>query len=148
MITQGEWCQGSGMCDFHLVKIYSVCLCVHVRLKNREELCVAKQQDDKVRERWCDWEKPERWRNVEWDRGDERKATGDLGCLMILPEGHRQCWRGWVEYVSTRHCVKHWRNSHALWKWKKKSFTLIAIGWLEQGRTHMQRRTLTGSEWN
>ena len=26
-----------------------------------------------------------------------RKAGGDLGWLMILPEGHRQRWHGWVE---------------------------------------------------
>lgn len=85
-----------------------VCVCEEERVVGRG-LFVAQQQEDKMRERWRGMEKC-RVRQRRW----REEGQQWLGVVNDLPEGHRQCWHDWVEYVLMRHCVKHWQISHAL----------------------------------
>lgn len=96
--AQGEWCQGSGMCDAVLWRC-TVCVsvCVSEGKRGGEGRCQtvkkSKWENDGVRQR----QRSVKNRGGKCGASQRRKAGGDLGWLVILPEGHRQRWHGWVE---------------------------------------------------
>lgn len=88
--------------------VQCVVVVVVLARRGREGLFFAEKRIDKVRERWMSEEKLKRCRDLERGRGNGgRGAASNLGLLMILPEGHRQCRHGWVEYILMPCCVEH-----------------------------------------
>lgn len=129
-----------------LRNVQCVCVCVHACVWQRRKSwgggttkCLSAKKRPSDRERAV-----RKKSNLKWRRQEEGRRW--LGWLMILLEGRRQFWHGWVEYTSLWQALT---NQLCTLKTKtKKSFPLIAVGWSGEGRTRMQNLTRTWSQWN
>lgn len=117
-----------------LVKMWRSCCCFGTgRVRGGRALPNNDRRGERKMDEWRGREAMQR-RGVRERGNGSRGAASNLGLLMILPEGHRQCRHGWVEYILTPYCVEHLQIGRAVWnKINKKSFASISVVEIRRG---------------